>query len=54
MLPQGMQFRIDNVSLTTAGASTPVAPSITSGPANQSVVSGQTATFAVPPTARRP
>ena len=43
----GDVFRIDNVSLTTAGASTPVAPSITTGPANQSVVSGQTATFAV-------
>ena len=43
----GDLFRIDNVSLTTAGASTPVAPSITSGPSDQSVTSGQTATFAV-------
>ena len=43
----GDVFRIDNVSLTTAGASTPEAPSISTGPADQSVASGQTATFAV-------
>ena len=43
----GDQFRIDNVTLATAGSSPPVAPSITTQPADRTVNVGQTATFTV-------